>query len=258
MAFSHSVCRWCFGEIPLLQLADWCVEMGIQGIDLLTPSETLKIKGHSLVCPVSTFPQDENGLGCIEKAFNKPEHHAPLLELYQKWIPEAAEAGISNVIVFSGNRDGLSDQEGLENCASGLEPLLALAETHDIKLVMELLNSKVDHPDYQCDFSSWGISLREKLDSERFGLLYDIYHMQLMEGDVIATIKKYSQHFFHYHTAGVPGRHELDETQELYYPAIMKAIQDTQFEGFVAQEFKPTWPDQKAALADAIKRCSTK
>ncbi|MDB4546646.1 TIM barrel protein [Akkermansiaceae bacterium] len=256
MAFSHSVCRWCFGETPLLQLADWCCELGIHGIDLLTPEEANEIKGHGLVCPVSTFPQDENGLGCIEKAFNKVEHHAPLLKLYQKWIPAAAEAGIPNIIVFSGNRDGLDDTSGLNNCARGLEPIIELAEKHEVRLVMELLNSKVDHPDYECDFSKWGIELRKKLASSRFGLLYDIYHMQVMEGDVIATIKQHHEHFFHYHTAGVPGRNELDESQELYYPAIIKAIRDTGYEGFVAQEFVPTWDDHKAALTDAIKRCS--
>ena len=256
MAFSHSVCRWCFGETPLLQLADWCVELGIQGIDLLTPAEAEEIKGHGLSCPVSTFPQDQNGLGCIEKAFNKVEHHAPLLELYQKWIPAAAEAGIPHVIVFSGNREGLDDATGLENCARGLEPIIELAEKHDIKLVMELLNSKVDHPDYQCDLSTWGVDLCRKLDSPRFGLLYDIYHMQVMEGDVIATIKKHHPHFFHYHTAGVPGRNEIDDNQELFYPAIIKAIRETGFQGFVAQEFVPTWDDPRAALADAIKRCS--
>jgi hydroxypyruvate isomerase len=215
-----------------------------------------EITSFGLSCPVTAAPEHQSGLGCIEKAFNKPEHHATLLEIYQKLIPGAAEAGIPNVITFSGNREGLSDAEGIENCAKGLEPLLDLADKHDVTLIMELLNSKVDHPDYQCDHTDWGIALCEKLDSPRFKLLYDIYHMQVMEGDVVATIKKAAPYIGHYHTAGVPGRHEIDESQELYYPAIIKAIEATGYDGFVAQEFIPTWDDQRAALADAIARCS--
>jgi hydroxypyruvate isomerase len=215
-----------------------------------------EITSFGLSCPVTAAPEHQSGLGCIEKAFNKPEHHATLLEIYQKLSPGAAEAGIPNVITFSGNREGLSDAEGIENCAKGLEPLLDLADKHDVTLIMELLNSKVDHPDYQCDHTDWGIALCEKLDSPRFKLLYDIYHMQVMEGDVVATIKKAAPYIGHYHTAGVPGRHEIDESQELYYPAIIKAIEATGYDGFVAQEFIPTWDDQRAALADAIARCS--
>lgn len=256
MSFQHSVCRWCFESHPLSTLAEWCQDLGIQGIDLLHPHEVAEITSFGLSCPVTAAPEHQSGLGCIEKAFNKPEHHATLLEIYQKLIPGAAEAGIPNVITFSGNREGLSDAEGIENCAKGLEPLLDLADKHDVTLIMELLNSKVDHPDYQCDHTDWGIALCEKLDSPRFKLLYDIYHMQVMEGDVVATIKKAAPYIGHYHTAGVPGRHEIDESQELYYPAIIKAIEATGYDGFVAQEFIPTWDDQRAALADAIARCS--
>ena len=256
MPFQHSVCRWCFDSTPLSTLAEWCQELGIAGIDLLHPHEVAEITPFGLSCPVTAAPEHESGLGCIEKAFNRPEHHATLLEIYQKLIPEAAEAGIPNVITFSGNREGLDAATGIDNCARGLDPLLDLAEKHDVTLIMELLNSKVDHPDYQCDHTDWGIALCEKLDSPRFKLLYDIYHMQVMEGDVVATIGRSAPYIGHYHTAGVPGRHEIDESQELYYPAIIKAIEATGYDGFVAQEFIPTWDDQRAALADAIGRCS--
>ncbi|MDA8975247.1 TIM barrel protein [Akkermansiaceae bacterium] len=256
MSFEHSVCRWCFENTPLPELAAWCRELGIQGIDLLTPSEAQEIKEFGRICPISTFPTTDDGLGCIERAFNKIEHHAPLQALYADYIPECAAAGIKQVILFSGNRDGLSDEEGLHNCATGIVPLLEIAEAHDITLVMELLNSRIDHPDYQCDHTEWGVALCEKLDSPSFKLLYDIYHMQVMEGDVIATIERHAKHISHYHTAGVPGRNEIDGTQELYYPAIIEAIRSTGFNGFIAQEFIPTWEKPQEALLDSIKRCS--
>lgn len=256
MSFKHSVCRWCFDSTPLPELAEWCQELGIQGIDLLHPQEASTIAQFGLVCPVTAAPEHKSGLGCIERAFNKIEHHETLWEIYEKLIPEAAEAGIPNVITFSGNRECLSDEQGVENCAAGLEPLLALAEKHDVTLIMELLNSKVDHPDYQCDHTDWGISLCKKLGSSRFKLLYDIYHMQVMEGDVMATIRRAAPYIGHYHTAGCPGRNELDETQELYYPAIIHTIRDTGYTGFLAHEFVPTWTDHKAALQDAVQRCS--
>lgn len=256
MSFQHSVCRWCFEDTPLPELAGWCQELGIKGIDLLHPHEAKTLAPYGITCPVTAAPEHDSGLGSIEKAFNNPAHHKTLREIYEKLIPEAAEAGIPNVITFSGNREGLSDEAGLENCAAGLAPLLPLAEKHNVTLIMELLNSKVDHPDYQCDYSDWGIALCQKLDSPRFKLLYDIYHMQVMEGNVMATILRSSSYIGHYHTAGCPGRNELDETQELYYPAIINAIRKTGYTGFLAHEFVPTWPDHKAALADAVKRCS--
>lgn len=255
MSFKHSVCRWCFEDTPLPVLAEWCQELGIEGIDLLHPHEVPEITPFGLVSPVSAAPEHESGLGCIERAFNNQDHHETLWEIYNELIPKAAEAGIANVITFSGNREGLSDSEGLENCAIGLEPLLSVAEKHGVTLIMELLNSKVDHPDYQCDRSDWGIALCQKLGSPTFKLLYDIYHMQVMEGDVMATIKRAAPFIGHYHTAGCPGRNEIDETQELYYPAVIDAIRSTGYTGFVAQEFVPTWEDQKKSLADAIRRC---
>jgi hydroxypyruvate isomerase len=170
-------------------------------------------------------------------------------------IPLVAKAGYKNLICFSGNRRGKDNETGLKNCTEGLKKIVGLAEQHGVTLVMELLNSKVDHKDYQCDLSTWGVELCKRVGSENFKLLYDIYHMQIDEGDVIRTIKQNHMYFAHYHTGGVPGRNEINETQELNYPAIMKAILDTGFKGFVAQEFIPTWPDKIAALRQAVGIC---
>jgi hydroxypyruvate isomerase len=175
---------------------------------------------------------------------------------YTTLINKAADAGIKRVIVFSGNRNGISDAQGIEQCAIGLEPLVNLAEKKNITLVMELLNSKVDHTNYQCDHTPWGVSLADKIGSDHFKLLYDIYHMQIMEGDIIATIKEYHSYIDHYHTGGVPGRNEINKNQELNYPAIIKAILSTGFDGYIAQEFIPTYPDKLKALKEAISICS--
>ena len=191
----------------------------------------------------------------LQKGFNNLSHHSQLLKDYSVNIPKAADAGLKNVICFSGNANGLTSQQGLENCARGLDPVMKVAAKYDMLVSMELLNSKVDHKDYQCDYTSWGVKLCEKLGSPNFKLLYDIYHMQIMEGDVIATINKYSKYIGHYHTGGVPGRNEIDETQELYYPAIMQAIVNTGFKGFVAQEFIPKRPDKLASLKQGVVIC---
>ena len=236
-------------------MAEKVAALGFHGIDLLHPYEVATIKEAGLMCPVTAAPEHESGLGCIEKAFNRCEHHDTLEEIYGRLIPAAAEAGIPHVICFSGNREGLSDEEGIENCARGLERILPLAENHDVKLIMELLNSKVDHPDYQCDHTDWGVRLCKKLGHPRFQLLYDIYHMQVMEGDVIATIRENIGYIAHFHTAGVPGRHEIDDHQELNYPAIAAAITKSGFEGFIGQEFVPTAADPFVSLADARSRC---
>lgn len=252
----HSVSRWCYGSYPLETMCERLAEMGYDGIDLLHPSEVGVLRLFGLVCPVTAAPQHASGIGGIERAFNRIEHHDTLSEIYSELVPAAAEAGIPNVICFSGNRDGLSDEAGLENCARGLERVLPLAEKYGITLVMELLNSRVDHPGYQCDRTEWGVALCERLGNPRFKLLYDIYHMQVMEGDVIATIRRYIRHIGHFHTAGVPGRHEIDDSQELNYPAIARAIAETGFEGFLGQEFIPTVEDPFSSLGDAIRRCS--
>lgn len=246
----HSVCRWCYGDIPLEELCKAAKEMGITAIDLLDPNEWATVQKHGLSCAMAQGA----GLG-ITQGFNDLSLHNTLIESYEKVIPQVAAAGLNNIICFSGNRNGLSDEEGLTNCTTGLKRLMPIAEKHNVTMVMELLNSKVDHHDYQCDHTLWGAALCERIGSEHFKLLYDIYHMQIMEGDVIATIDKYHPYIAHYHTAGVPGRNELDENQELYYPAIMRAIAKTGFTGFVAQEFIPLQTDKLASLRKAIALC---
>ncbi len=191
----------------------------------------------------------------IEKGFNRVEYHDKLVENFEKLIPLAAAAGLPNVICMSGNREGLADEQGLENCAMGLKRIMKTAETYKVNVVMELLNSKVNHKDYQCDHTAWGVELCKRVGSERCKLLYDIYHMQIMEGDLIATIKQAIPYIAHFHTGGVPGRAEIDETQEIFYPAVMRAIAESGFKGFVAQEFIPKRPDPIASLKQAIAIC---
>ncbi len=247
---NHAVCRWPYQSIPF---DDFCIatkEIGIKGIDLLEPGEWKIAEQHGLICSMTTA--DKFGL---EEGFNDLSLHDALWKNYEQLIPAAADNGLKNVICFSGNRNGLNDEQGLENCAKGLDRVVKLAERYNITLVMELLNSKVDHPGYQCDHTEWGVTLCEKIGSDHFKLLYDIYHMQIMEGDVIRTIRKYHKYIAHYHTGGVPGRHEINETQELYYPAIMRAIADTGFQGFVAQEFVPANSDKLASLKEAVMIC---
>jgi hydroxypyruvate isomerase len=190
----------------------------------------------------------------INPGLNRKQNHEKCLAAIRAAIEANAEAGFPNVICFSGNREGMSDEEGLRNCAEGLKQVVGLAEQKKVTLCMELLNSRVDHPDYMCDRSAWGIELVKAVGSERFKLLYDIYHMQIMEGDVIRTIKDKHAYFGHYHTAGVPGRHEIDDAQELFYPAIMRAIADTGFKGYVAQEFLPT-REPLASLRQSVDIC---
>jgi hydroxypyruvate isomerase len=247
---NHSVCQWCYGSIPLEELVKAAKTMGITSIDLLNADQWPVAIKHGLTCAMGYG----STLG-LTRGFNDLSLHEQLLKEYTVAILKAADAGLKNLICFSGNRKGLTDEQGLENCAKGLDPVLKLAARHNIKIVMELLNSKVDHKDYQCDHTEWGVRLCEKTGAENFKLLYDIYHMQIMEGDVIATIRKYKNYIAHYHTGGVPGRHEIDETQELYYPAIMRAIVETGFKGHVAQEFIPSKADPLASLSASIKIC---
>lgn len=249
----HSVSRWCFGSTPLDALCKKCLQYGITAIDLLKLDEIPIVQSLGMECSITAAHPDENDIGEIEKGFNNPSFHPALHEIYQKLIPAAAALGVKQVICFSGNRDGISEQDGLSHCATGLAPLIPLAQQHGITLVMELLNSKVDHPDYQCDHTAWGAALCERIGSAHFKLLYDIYHMQIMEGDVIRTIQTYHQHISHYHTAGVPGRHEFNDAQELNYPAIAQAIKATGFDGFIGQEYVPTTEDPFEFLPKAVK-----
>ena len=187
--------------------------------------------------------------------FNDPALHPVLIEELNTAIPKAAQAGVPNLIAMFGNRRGRSDAEGIANCVAGLSKVAPVAEQHGVTICVELLNSKVDHHDYMCDHTAWGVEVCKRVGSERFRLLYDIYHMQIMEGDVVATIRENAACIAHYHTGGVPGRHEIDGTQELNYPAIMRAIAGTGFKGFVAQEFIPTGQPLES-LAAAVKICS--
>ena len=247
---NHSVCRWCYQSIPLEDLCKAAKDIGLASIELVGPEEWPILKKYGLT---SALPWGA-GKGIVD-GFNNPALHNELVKSYEEMIPKVAAQGYNQIICFSGNRNGLDDEKGIENCAKGLQRLLPVAEKHKVTLVMELLNSKVDHKDYQCDHTAWGVALCEKLGSERFKLLYDIYHMQIMEGDVIATIRKYNNYISHYHTGGVPGRNEIDETQELNYPAIMKAIIETGYKGFVAQEFIPKRPDKLSSLKQGVEIC---
>jgi hydroxypyruvate isomerase len=250
----HSVCKWCYPKISLEDLCKAAKGIGLSSIELLGPDDWPTLAKHGLTCAIATAPNID-GLGGITKSFNRIEHHDKLVQVYSDWIPKAAAAGVQNLICFSGNRDGLDDQKGLENCALGLKRLMPLVEKYKVNLVMELLNSKVNHKDYQCDHTAWGVELCKQVGSERMKLLYDIYHMQIMEGDVISNIRQFHPYFAHYHTGGVPGRNEIDESQELYYPAIVKAIVATGFKGFIAQEFVPKRPDVLASLKQGVSIC---
>lgn len=249
---NHSVCRWCYSSIPLDELCKASKEIGIQSIDLAAPEDFATIKKYDLTTAMVASNGKEWG---ITKGWNRIEHHDPLVTYFEHLIDQTASAGFTNLICFSGNRGGMSDQQGLENCATGLKKIMGYAEKKKVTLVMELLNSKVNHPDYQCDRTAWGVELCKAIGSNNFKLLYDIYHMQIMEGDVIHTIRDYQQYIAHYHTGGVPGRNEIDETQELFYPAIMQAIVDTGFKGFVAQEFIPKRADKLASLKQGVQIC---
>ena len=247
---NHSVSRWCFDKIDLETLCVEAKKMGITGIDLVGPEAWPTLRKHNLVSTMCNGAE----LNLVD-GFNDSQFHEKLIQRYTDMIPRVAEAGYKNLICFSGSRRGKTDEEGWNNCVIGLQKLIPLAEKYNVTLVMELLNSKIDHKDYQCDRTSWGVELVKRINSNNFKLLYDIYHMQIDEGDVIRTIKNNIQYIAHFHTAGVPGRNEIDGTQELNYPAIMRAIVETGFKGYVAQEFIPADKDPMATLKTAIKIC---
>ena len=248
---NHSTCKWCYHDIPLEELCERGQDIGLRSIELTTVDEWPTLDRYGMTCAMGTLSAFS-----IENGWNEPKNHAALREAYTKAIRDAADHGIKNMIVMSGNRRRISDYDGMVNCAVGLRPMVKLAEEAGVTLQMELLNSKVNHPDYMCDNTPWGVALAEMINSPNFKLLYDIYHMQIMEGDVIATIRKYADYIGHYHTGGVPGRHEINDSQELNYPAIVRAIHETGFDGYIAQEFIPTYDDKLAALAEGIKICT--
>lgn len=247
---NHSACRWCYSSIPLEKLTEDAQELGLKSLELLSLKEIEYISKNNLTCAIA----NGSDLG-ITKGFNDRSYHKKLLDDYSFLIPRLSDMGITQVICFSGNKGKMTDQLGLENCAIGLEPVLKLADKYNIKVVMELLNSKVDHYDYQCDKTAWGVELCQKLDNEHFSLLYDIYHMQIMEGDIISTITKNIKHISHFHTGGVPGRNEINDNQELNYKRIIEAIIQTGFKGYIAQEFIPTRSDMIASLREGVKIC---
>jgi hydroxypyruvate isomerase len=252
-AFKHSVCRWPYRQFTLEQLSQMARELGLDSVELLEADEWLTVRENGLTCAMG-YAAVPDARTRLTRGFNRAEYHSWLVPSYERAIPLAAASGIPNLICFSGNRDGVDDKTGLETCARGIARLLPTAERYGVTLCMELLNSKVDHQGYQCDHTAWGVTLAKSLGSERFKLLYDIYHMQIMEGDVIRTIRDNYRYIGHYHTGGVPGRHEIDGSQELNYPAIMRAIAETGFSGYVAQEFVPT-RDPRTSLAEAVRLC---
>ena len=252
-SINHSACRWCYNKFSLDEICTAGKEFGLQSVELVKPSEVETLKKYGMTCAIATNATaktaDGKQVGGISRAWNRVEHHDALVEVYEKQIQDSANAGLKNVICFSGNRGGLDDVVGMENCAKGIRRLIPLCEKHDVTLSMELLNSKRDHKDYMCDRTPWGVQLCQLIGSDKFKLLYDIYHMQIMEGDVVSTIKKHHEYISHYHTGGVPGRGEIDDTQELNYPAIVKAILQTGYDGYLGQEFRPRRKDHLASAS---------
>jgi len=245
----QSACRWCYQSIPLDEFCAKCAAIGLQAIDLLQPEEFDVPRRYGMVCSMAYA-----GGGDIGSAMNRVENHAAIEAAFRKNIPLAAKSGVPNVITFSGNRAGMSDDEGARNCITGLNRVKKIAEDNGVTICMELLNSKVDHKDYMCDHTAWGTRVMEAVNSPHVKLLYDIYHMQIMEGDVIRTIQQNIQWIGHFHTGGVPGRHELDANQELQWPTIMRAIAATGYKGYVGQEFIPT-RDPLTSLREAVDIC---
>lgn len=246
----QSVCRWCYGPVSLEDLCRASAAMGMASVELLNEGDWDVPKRFGMTCAVA------NGPGGITRGWNRLEEHDQLVARSEELLPKIAAAGLPQMIVFSGNREpGLSDAEGLENCVRGLKRIMPLAEELGVGIIMELLNSRRDHGGYMCDRTPWGVELVKRVGSDRFRLLYDIYHMQIMEGDVIATITDNIQYIGHFHTGGVPGRREIDETQELYYPRICRAIADAGFTGFLGQEFIPS-RDPLASLRQAARICT--
>jgi len=245
-----SVCKWCYQSIPLDDFCKSAKEIGLVSVELLESKDFPTLKQHDLTCAmVSGVP------GGITSGLNRVENHDQIVQFFEKALPAAAEFGAPNVICFSGNRAGMKDEQGIENCAIGLKRIAPIAEKHKVTVCMELLNSKRTHKDYMCDHTAWGVELVKRVGSERFKLLYDIFHMQIMEGDLVDTIRENHQYIAHYHTGGVPGRSEIDDTQEINYPRVMQAILDTGFKGFVAQEFVPKRSDPIASLRQGVQIC---
>lgn len=247
---NHGVCHWSMRPLSIEELCVGIKKIGFNAIDLIGPDNWHILQEHGVHCSMCNGAE----LG-IPDGWNDPKFHPELIKRYEEVIPLVAKNGYTNLICFSGNRRGMDDELGMKNCAEGLKKILPLAEKHGVVLQMELLNSRVNHKDYMCDKSAWGVELCKMIDSENFKLLFDIYHMQIDEGDLIRSIQTNHQYFGHYHTAGNPGRNELDDNQEIYYPPIMKAIVESGFKGYVSHEFIPKAEDKLASLAQAVQVC---
>jgi hydroxypyruvate isomerase len=245
----QAVCQWCYPHIPVDQLAEYARKIGLLGVDLLQPDEYEIPRRYGLVCTMGYA-----GGGDIGKALNRVENHAVIEQGFRLNIPRAAKAGVPNVITFSGSRGGMPDEEDARNTIAGLNRVKKIAEDYGVTICLELLNSKVNHPDYMCDHTAWGVRVMQGVNSPNVKLLYDIYHMQIMEGDLIDTIRQNLQWIGHFHTGGVPGRHELDGTQEVQWDGVMRAIADAGFRGYVAHEFVPTG-NPLVALGKAAELC---
>jgi len=245
----QSAARWCYSKISMDDLCRQGAEIGLSGIDLVDEKDWPIARKYGLV------PAMVSGAGTIPVAWNRKENHDKLEKDMRENIAKAADAKLPNVITFSGNRKGQADDEGRDNCILGLNRVKKIAEDAGVTICLELLNSKVDHKDYQCDHTKWGVDVVKAVASPRVKLLYDIYHMQIMEGDVIRTIRDNIQYIGHFHTGGVPGRHELDETQELNWRTVAQAIADLKFEGYFAHEFVPV-KDPMASLKAAVTLCT--
>jgi len=245
----QSVCRWCYQKTPLEELCATAAQMGLDGVDLLQPEEYEIPRHHGLLCTMGYA-----NAGTIADGMNRTEHHPTIEAALRTNIPLAAKAGVPNVITFSGNRRGMADDEGMRNTILGLNRVKKIGEDNGVTICIELLNSKVNHPDYMADHTAWGVRVIEEVNSPNVKLLYDIYHMQIMEGDLIATIRDNIARIGHFHTGGVPGRHELDDTQEVQWDGVMRAIAAAGFKGYVAHEFLPL-NDPMSSLRAAKELC---
>jgi len=226
-------------------------EIGFSAIDLTGPKDWPVMQRHGIYSSMCYTGGDNN----LNNGLNNPAYHKQLIKDYLEVIPVMAKAKYKNLICFTGRREGMNDETGMRNCTDALQKILPVAEKYGVIVVMELLNSKIDHKDYMCNHTAWGVELCKRISSQNFKLLYDIYHMQIEEGDIIRTIRDNHEYIAHFHTGGIPDRHEINDTQELYYPAVMRAIKETGYKGYVAQEFVPTRKNKLDSLKEAIKIC---
>jgi len=250
---NQSVVHWCFEPMPLEELARAAAALGMKSVEIVAPKDWPILKKYGLICACTPSHTFVRGL-------NHTQYHAECIEKLTAAIDATATAGFPNVITFSGMREGLSDEEGIKNTIAGLKEVLPLAEKKGVNLVIEPLNTRVDvemkgHPGYQCDRVEWAVEVCEKIGSPRMKILFDIYHTQIMQGDVISRIRQYKDYIGHYHTAGVPGRNDLDVAQEINYPPIMQAIIETGYQGYVGQEFIPLGQDKIGALRRGVRIC---